>query len=84
MIIMVYSAGPYSIKCVRGDRHVNRYYFRQIPRATSISTAITFRMPNAPPQPILTDDFAVYAPRYLTYREIEKQVKSLDVFLFPF
>ncbi|KAK6644017.1 hypothetical protein RUM43_000282 [Polyplax serrata] len=65
--------GPYSIKCVKGDRNVNRYYFRQIPRMNSTVRGITFRMPNAPIQPVLTDELAVYAPRYLTYREITKR-----------
>ncbi|KAL0270661.1 UNVERIFIED_CONTAM: hypothetical protein PYX00_007999 [Menopon gallinae] len=72
-ILLKYPKIPeaYSLKCVKGDRNVNRYYFRQIPRSMNSMVGINLRMPNAPLQPVLTDESETYAPRYLTYREVE-------------
>lgn len=62
---------------------MNRYYYRQIPRSTTISTGINLRMPNAPMQPVITDETEVYAPRYLTYKEINPRVNIFGK-QFPF
>lgn len=59
------------MKCIKGDRNVNRYYFRQIPRAMTSMVALNMKFSQAPARPVLTDDHDTFAPRYITYKEVQ-------------
>lgn len=69
--VSMFPAATYSWKCVKGEKNVNRYYYRFIPRSMHSIQAINMRMPNAPVQPTFTDDTQMYSPRYITYNELE-------------